>query len=136
MSCQLQAELIPGTDKLPIPRTEQNIFDHYQARAMAVAFKRRPMGKLLKKEWFIDLMNEAGLLSERSSPQAVTDVLNKAAEAGVDISHKDLDKSLPALASLSIALGLNDVEKLLLAFLVNLYDDRNFWFDLICNWKK
>jgi transitional endoplasmic reticulum ATPase len=129
MSCQLQAELIPFTEKLPVLGVEQNIFDRYRARALAVAFKRKPMGKLMKKEWFIDLMNEAGLLSERSSPQAVTDVLNKAAEAKVDISHKDLDKSLPALTSLSIALGLNDVEKLILAFLVNLYDDRNFWFD-------
>jgi SpoVK/Ycf46/Vps4 family AAA+-type ATPase len=129
MSCQLQADLIPCTENLPVPGTEQNIFDRYRAMALAVAFKRKPMGKLMEKEWFIKLMNEAGLMSEFSSPQAVSDVLNKVAKARVKITHQELDEALPALASLSIALGLNETEKLILAFLVNLNDDRNFWFD-------
>ncbi len=94
-----------------------------------MALKRMRISTLMEKDWFIDLMHEAGLMSGRASTQAVSDVLHEAVKANIKITNEELDEALPALASLSIALGLSDAEKLILAFLVNLNDDRNFWFD-------
>lgn len=130
MSCQLQTDLIQPVQMSSLSCVEQDIFDRYRPVALAVAFKKKSMTKLLKADWFTRLLNEAGLVIDQASPQSVSDTLNLAINECVGISGHELDEALPALASLSSSLGLNATEKLILVFLVNLKDDRQFWFDL------
>lgn len=126
MSCQLKkTETIPLADDLIAPRVATNIFDRYRLRAVAVAYKK---GHINKKS-SIRLLENAGLISKDSTPENMAAILDKAITTNISTSHQDMDIALPALASLSTALELNYAEKLILAFLVNVQDDVDFWTD-------
>lgn len=130
MSSLLQEKATPSIKMLSGLQTSKNIFDRYRAIALVVICKRNPKAKFHKKGMFKHLLYLSALLPEKTSSSEVLKFLYKTSKTRVDLTEEELDEAFPALAQISQALDLSFTEKLLFAFLINLYEGNHFWSTL------